>query len=151
MLLRRSDALEGADIGELRVLDDDADGLGSIHGGAAADRDDHVSAGCLEGGNAVLDVLDGRVRLDLGIEAPGNLGLIEQVGDLGGHAELHEVGVGADEGLLVAATGNLARNLLDSASAVIGDGVEHETIDHETVLSKLPCTGSDQSCPKSRT
>ena len=51
------------------------------------------------------------------------------VGDLGGDAELHQVGVGANEGLLVAATLNLAGNLLDGAGAVIGDVVEDEAID----------------------
>ena len=46
-----------AHVGELGVVDDDADGLGGIHGGAAADGDDAVSLGGLEGGHAVLHVL----------------------------------------------------------------------------------------------
>ena len=130
MVLGVGDALEGDDVGELGVLDDDADGLGGVHGRAAADGDDHVGAGLLEGGDAVLHVLDRGVGLDLGIEAPGDAGLVEKVGHLGGDAELHEVGVGADEGLLEAATGDLAGDLLDRAGAVIGDVVEDEAVSH---------------------
>ena len=125
-----SDALEATDIGELGVVDDDADGLGGVHGGAAADGHDGVGPGGLIGLDAVLDVLDGGVGLDLGVEAPSDAGGVELVGHLSGNAELHQVGVGADEDLLVAAALELARDLLDSAGTVVRDGVENETVSH---------------------
>ena len=46
----------------------DADGLGGIHRGTAADCDDVVSAGSLERYNAVLYVFDGRVCFDIGVD-----------------------------------------------------------------------------------
>ena len=39
-------------------------------------------------------------------------------------------GIGADEDLLVAATLELAGDLLDGAGTMIRDGVENETISH---------------------
>ena len=53
---------------KFRVGDDDADGLGGIHRGTAADCDDVVSAGSLERYNAVLYVFDGRVCFDIGVD-----------------------------------------------------------------------------------
>ena len=130
MVLGRSNALEAADISELGVVDDDTDSLSGIHGGAATDSHDSVSLGGLEGLDAVLDVLDGGVGLDLGVEAPSDAGGVELVGHLGGNAKLDQIGVGADEDLLVAATLELTGDLLDGARAMIRNGVENETISH---------------------
>ena len=130
VVLSGSNALETADIGELGVVDDDADSLGSVHGGTATDGHDSVSLGGLEGLDAVLDVLDGGVGLDLGVKAPSDAGGVELVGHLGGNAKLDQIRVGADEDLLVAATLELAGDLLDGAGTMIRDGVENETISH---------------------
>ena len=130
VVLSRSNALEAADIGELGVVDDDADSLGGVHGGAATDGHDSVSLGGLEGLDAVLDVLDSGVGLDLGVEAPSDAGGVELVGHLSGNAKLDQIGVGADEDLLVAATLELAGDLLDGAGTMIRDGIENETISH---------------------
>ena len=128
-------ALERAHVAEFGVLLDDADGLGGVHGGAAADGYDAVGTGLVDGPHAVLDVLDGGVGLDLGVQVPGHAGLVQKVGDPGGHAELHEVGVGADEGLLQAVALDLAGDLLDGTRAVIRDGVEDEAIDTHDLYS----------------
>ena len=130
VVLGGSNALEATDIGELGVVDNNADGLGGVHGGAATDGHDSVSLGGLEGLDAVLDVLDGGVGLDLGVEAPCDAGGVELVGHLSGNAKLDQIGVGADEDLLVAATLELAGDLLDGAGTMIRDGVENETISH---------------------
>ena len=130
MVLGGSNALEAADIGELGVVDDDADGLSGVHGGAATDGHDSVSLGGLKGLDAVLDVLDGGVGLDLGVEAPSDAGGVELVGHLSGNAKLDQIGVGADEDLLVATTLELAGDLLDGAGTMVRDGVENETISH---------------------
>ena len=130
VVLSGSNALEAADIGELGVVDDDADGLSGVHGGAATDGHDSVSLGGLEGLDAVLDVLDGGVGLNLGVEAPSDAGGVELVGHLGGNAKLDQVGIGADEDLLVAATLELAGDLLDGAGTMIRNGVKNETISH---------------------
>ena len=131
VVLGGGDALERAHVGELGVGDDHADGLGGVHGGAAADGHDGVGLGSLKGLNTVGDVLDGGVGLDVGVYAVGDAGLVEQVGDLCGDAELHQVGVGADEHLLVTAALELARNLGDGAGPVVGDGVENNAIGHD--------------------
>ena len=130
MVLSRSNALEAADIGKLGVVDDDADCLSGVHGGAATDGHDSVSLGGLEGLDAVLDVLDGGIGLDLGVEAPSDASGVELVGHLGGNAKLDQVGIGADEDLLVAATLELAGDLLDGAGTMIRNGIENETISH---------------------
>ena len=130
VVLSGSNALEAADIGELGVVDDDANGLGGVHGGAATDGHDGVSLGGLEGLDAVLDVLDSGVGLNLGVEAPSDAGGVELVGHLSGNAKLDQVGIGADEDLLVAATLELAGDLLDGAGTMIRDGIENETISH---------------------
>ena len=119
-------ALKAADIGELGVVDNDADSLSGVHGGATTNGHDSVSLGGLEG----LDVLDSGVGLDLGVEAPSDAGSVELVGHLSGNAKLDQIGVGADEDLLVAATLELAGDLLDGAGTMIRDGVENETISH---------------------
>ena len=130
MVLSGSNALEAADIGELGVVDNNADGLSGVHGGAATNGHDSVSLGGLEGLDAVLDVLDSGVGLDLGVETPSDAGSVELVGHLSGNAKLDQIGVGADEDLLVAATLELAGDLLDGAGTMIRDGVENETISH---------------------
>ena len=94
VLLGGSHTLQRADIGEFGVIDDNADGLCGIHGGAAADGHDAVSLGSLEGSHAVLHVSDGGVGLDLAVNSVGKVCGIQQVGDLLGDAELDQVGVG---------------------------------------------------------
>ena len=66
----------------------------------------------------------------VGVDAVGDAGLVEQIGDLGGDAELDQVGVGADKDFLAAAALQLAGDLGDGAGAVIGDGVENDAIGH---------------------
>ena len=87
----------------------------------------------------VLDVLDRGVGLDLGVELPGDARLVEKIGHLGHDAKLHEVGVGADKGLLVAAALELAGDLLDRAGAVVGDVVQDEAVDCHAVFPPWEC------------
>ena len=137
MLLGGGYALKTADIGELRVVDDDADGLCGIHRGAAADGDDAVSLGSLKGGNAVLNILDGGVGLDLAVNSVGKTGGIQQVGDLLGDAELDQIGVRADKSLFVTAGGQLGNDILDRTVAVIRDRVQNNTTCHRNSLLLL--------------
>ena len=80
--------------------------------------------------HAVLHVGDGGVGLDLAVNSIGKVCSIQQIGDLLGDTELDQVGVGADEDLLVATTLELAGDLLDGAGTMIRDGIENETISH---------------------
>ena len=145
VLLGGGNALQAADVRELGVVDDDADGLGGIHGGAAADGADAVSLGSLKGGNAVLNVLDGGVGLDLAVNAVGKAGGVQQVGDLLGDAELDQIGVRADESLLVAAGGQLGNDVLDCAVAVVGNSVQYNTTCHRNSLLLLYRLFADDS------
>ena len=127
-VLGGSYTLQRTNVGELGVGDDDADGLGGVHGRAAADGHDAISLGCLEGRDTALDVLDGGVGLDVREDGVGDGGGIQKVGDLGGHTELDEVGVGGDEGLGKAAGLDLIDNGGDGTRAVVGGLVEHELV-----------------------
>ena len=127
---RRRDALEGADVSELRVGDDDADGLGGIHRRAAADGDDRVGLGLPEGLDAVLHVVDRRVRLYVAVDGIGDLSLVQKVGDLLRDAELDEVGVGEHYRLLESARGELAGYGANRTSTVVRSFVEYYSVDH---------------------
>ena len=122
-VLRRSNALKGADIRKFRVVDDNADAFAGVHGGAAADGDHEISAGLFVSGNAVLDVLDRRVRLDIGIQGVRNAVLLEKIRDLCGDAELDEVRVGSDECLCEALRLDDARDLINRTVAMVRDAV----------------------------
>ena len=131
------DAFQAADIGKFRIVDDDADGFGGIHGGAAADGHDAVGTGGLEGFHAILNVLDGGVGLDFGVDRIGKAGLVHQVGDLGSDAKLDQVGVRADKSLLVAAGREFGNNVLDGAVTMVRDGVQNNAISHKWYLPVL--------------
>ena len=130
VLLGGRDTFQRADIRELRVVDDDADSLCGVHGRAAADGHDAVCLSSLEGRHAVLHIGDGGVGLDLAVHSVGKVCRIQQVGDFLGHAELDEVGVGADERLLVAAGGQFGNDVLDGTVAMVGNGIQYDTISH---------------------
>ncbi len=131
VLLGGSNTFQRTDVGKLRVVDDDADGLCGIHGRTAANGHDAVSACGLERGHAVLHVCDGGIRLDLAVDAVSETGSIQQVGDFLGDAELDEVGVRADECLLVAAGSQLGHNVLDGTVAMVRNGIQNDTISHK--------------------
>ena len=130
MILRGSDTLKGQNIREFRVCDDDADGLGRVHGRAAADGDNGISAGSLEGSHPVLDILDRGVGLDLGVDAVSDARLVEKVRDFCRDTELDEVGIGADEDLREALTLSDAGNLLYGPLAMVGYGVQYDSVCH---------------------
>ena len=134
MILGGGNALKRAHVGKLGVVDDDANCLSGIHGRAAAHGHDGISLGSLEGLNAILHVLDRGVGLNLGVQAPGNTRLVQKIGDLGGDAKLHQVGVGAHKNLLETAALNLAGDLLNGASAMIRNGVKNDSVRHEASL-----------------
>ena len=119
VVLSGSNALEAADIGELGVVDDDADGLCGIHGGAAADGDQVVSAGCLKCFNTVLDILDRRVCFNIGVELVVKTVCGQNVGYFGGNLEFYEIRVGTYERLFKAVGFRLVRDLLNRACSVI--------------------------------
>src|SRR5699024_1291167 len=130
MLFGGGHALQAAHIGKLGVIDDDADGLGGVHGGAAANGHDAVGAGRPESGHAVLDVLDGGVGLDLAVNAVGEARRVHQGGHFAGDAELDQVGVRADEGPGVAPGGQLGDDVLDRAVPMVGNAVQNNAVSH---------------------
>ena len=128
------DALKTAHVRELGVVDDDADGLGGIHGAAAADGDYAVRARGLKSGDAGLDVLNGGVFLDIGEDLVGDALGIQQVRHLGDDAVFEDGGAAADQRLLEPAGLDLARDGADCARAVIGGLVEHDAVYHFELL-----------------
>src|SRR5699024_2574809 len=125
MFLVGRHAFQAAHIGKFGVSDDDADGLGSVHGGTAADGDDAVCFGGLESGYAVLHMLDGGVGFDVAVEGISKVCCIQQIGDFFGDTELDQVGIRADKGFLVAAGGQLGDDVFNGAVAMIGNGVQN--------------------------
>ena len=77
------------------------------------------------------------VGLDLTVHAVGKVCGVQQVGDLLGDAELDQIGVRADESLLVAAGGQLGNDVLDCAVAVVGNSVQYNTTCHRNSLLLL--------------
>lgn len=67
MVFGRSYALKAAHIFKFWIGNDDTDGFGSIHGRAAADCNEVVGTGILECLYTVLDILDGWIWFDIGI------------------------------------------------------------------------------------
>ena len=109
-----------------------ADAFGCVHGGTAADGHDAVCFGSLESGHTVLHIGNGGVGLDLAVDGVGEVCSIQQVRDLLGDAELDQVGVRADEGLFVAAGGELRHNVLDGTMAMVGNGIQNDAISHKS-------------------
>ena len=58
-------AFEASHIFKLRIGNDDADGLGGIHGRTAADGDDVVSAGLFESSHTGLHIFNRGIGLDV--------------------------------------------------------------------------------------
>ena len=139
VLLGGSHTFQRAHIRELGVVDDDADGLCGIHGGAAADGHDAVCLSSLEGCHAVLPVGDGGVGLDLAVNSVGEVCSIQQVGNFLGHAKLDQVGVRADKSLLVAAGGQLGNDVLNGTVAMVGNGVQNNAVSHNYFPPKSFC------------
>ena len=140
VLLRRGDALKRADVRELRVIDDYADGLRGVHDRAAADRDDAVRPGVLERLNAVLNVFYGGIGLYVGVESPFNALFLHRVENLVYLAAFYNVLAGAHKSLLEASCRQLVCNFLYSACAVVGHGIKNDTICHDkAILSSVIC------------
>ena len=133
-LLCGSNTLQASNISELRIVDDDSDRLGGIHGGTAADCDEVVSAALLESSNAGLNVFDGGVRLDIIINLVSQTVLLKHIEDLLGHTELDEVGIGTYESFLECAVLCFDSDVGDSACAMIGGFVEYKSVCHNCIF-----------------
>ena len=134
VVLRRCNAFQRAHIRKLRIGDDDADGLGRVHGGSAADRDDGIRTGLLECLYSVLDIFDGRIRLDVRIQGVLDPLLLKQIRDLSSDAELHKVRVRCNEDLLEAFLLRDPRDLCDSALAMIRNRIQDKSVRHNYFL-----------------
>ena len=123
MLLGGCDTFQRADIRELRVVDDDADSLCGVHGRAAADGDHAVCTAVLKSLNAVLNILNGRVRLDVIIQEEIDTVLFQKIRYLAGHTKLHEIRIGCNEDLFVISCLDQSGNLLDCAMSMIRNSI----------------------------
>ena len=128
-----SDALQTAHILKLGIRDDDADRLGGIHRGTAADRDDIIGPARLERSHARLHVFDGRIGLDIRIQLVGEACFLQYIEHFIRHFKFHEVGIGADECLCQAAPLHFPGNLADRTRAVIADLVQYDSVCHNTI------------------
>ena len=126
-------ALKGAHVGEFGVVDDDADGLGGVHGGAAADGDQVIRACGFERGDTVGHVLNGGVGLYIGIYLIAESGSVQNVGHVGDDAVTQKGGAAADKSLLQSTGLDLGGQLFDGACAVIRSLVENDSVCHSNV------------------
>ena len=128
------DAFQGEHVGELRVGGDDADALAGVLRGATAQADQEVRTGLGELGDAVLDALDRRVRLDVVEDLVRHACLIKHIGDLLDGAGFQQYRIGDDERLGEAMGLGNARDLLDGAATEVCSLVENHAIDHRCLL-----------------
>ena len=124
------DAFQRKHVGELRVGGDDADALAGVLRGATAQADQEVRTGLGELGDAVLDALDRRVRLDVGEHLVRQAGLIQNLGDLLGGAGLQQHRVGDDKCLGEAVLLGDGRDFLDRATSEVCSLVENHAVHH---------------------
>ena len=82
----------------------------------------------------MLNILNGRIRLDVGIQFKVNAIGLEQVSYLGSNAELDQIRVRSDERLLESLALDDARYLIDCPVAMIGNAIQHKTINSHIVL-----------------
>ena len=119
-LLSGGNALQAPHVLKLRVGDDDADGLGRIHGGASSDGYNVVRSGSLKGGYAGLHILNGGIGFDVGVNLIVQPSILQHLGHLGGYLELNQIRVRAYERFVKSSGLRLIRNLLDGSHAVVG-------------------------------
>ena len=105
-VLGRSNTFQRANVSELRIVDDNTDGLAGVHGGATANGDHVISTGSLVRGNTRLNILDGGIGLDVGINLIGHASRIQHVGNFLGNTELQQIRIGGDKSLLITLGGN---------------------------------------------
>ena len=131
MLLGRGDAFQRADICELRIVDNDADGLGGVHDRTAADGDDAVCIEFAEGFDAVLDILNGGIGLDVGVESMGDTDFVKDISDFFDLTGLDHVTAGGNKSALIAATAQLPADFPDGAGTMIRNRIQYNTICHK--------------------
>ena len=89
----RAEPFERTHIRELRIGNDYAYRLRSVHGRAAANRDDGICLRLFRRLHTVLYVLNRRIWLDVAVDGVGDFRRVEDVGDLFRDTELDEVGI----------------------------------------------------------
>ena len=119
-----------ADVGKFRIVDDDADSFGSVDGGAAADGNHAVCPGFLVSRHAGLDVFDGGIGLNIGIDFIGEARFVQQISDFFGNAEFDQVRIRGNKGFFETFALENARDFFDRTAAVIGYTVENKTLNH---------------------
>ena len=80
-----------------RLAGHEGDELADVHGRAAAEGDDAVVAAGLVGGEAVVEVLQRRVAVDLGEDRGLDVRLAEDVERLGDDRQVDEAGIGDEQ------------------------------------------------------
>ena len=148
-------SLQAPHIGELRVGDDDAHGLGRIHGGTSPDGHDVVRAGRLERRHARLHVLDGGVGFDVRIYLVGQSGVVQRRQHLAGDAETDQIRVGTDKCLAESSGLGLACDLLDRTGSVVGSFIQYNAVAHDltspflrgALPRRLPCSDKILTLP----
>ena len=115
----RSYALKAAHIFKFRIGNDDTDGFGSIHGRATADCNEVVGTGILECLYTVLDILDGWIWFDIGINLIHKTILVQYICYLFCYTKLDQVRIRADKSFLESVCFCLGCNLLNCTCTVI--------------------------------
>ncbi len=130
LVLGGGNPFQRTNVSKLRVVDDNADGLGRIHGGTAANGNDVISTAGLVGSYAGLHIFNGGVGLDVGINLIVQASLVQHIRNLLGYTELEQIRVRAEESLLQPTTFNLSNDGFDGATAMIGNRIQNDTIRH---------------------
>ena len=127
-------ALQGDYIAEFRVLNDNTDGFGGVHRGAAANGDDAVCAAGLKGGHAGLHILHRGVGLDFAVDFIVNAGILQHIGHFLRYIKFNQVRVRAHKALFEPAAFHFTGDLLDRTGAVVTGLIQYKSVCH----NKLP-------------
>ena len=136
-MLRGGYALEGNHVCKLGVVHDNADALGGILRGTAADGDHIIGSGLAEGLHPGLHHGHARIGLHLVKNLIGEISRVQQVGHFFDRLEPDQVGVGYNQGLLEASGFYLGDDLTDGSGTVIASFVQNKTVCHKKIYPFL--------------
>ena len=126
LVLGGGKTLQAHHIGELGVVDDDADSLGCVLGRTTTDGNHIISTGGLESLHTGGHHIHAGVGLHLVVNLVCATGGVQQSGHLGNHAELHQISIGHNQSLGETTALHFGHNSLHSTVAVVARLVQNK-------------------------
>ena len=131
LVLGRSHALQGNDVGELWVCYHHADALGCIHRATTTNGDDEISLSLLACLNTGCNVRNGWVWLHVVENLVSNVSLVQNVEHHLGYTELHQALICYNQSFLPATASYYCREFFTGTWAEIRHFIENESVYHK--------------------